>query len=161
MLASGVHHGDDFPVWNVEINHVQLKLGIEICYDVQHPESTLELALGGAEVVFIPYCTSDFSRPLLIHLFETTALENRLYIVRANYGAPRNTGTGSIIDYEGATVSQLGDHAGILVGDIDLTALRKVRAEWNPVYGLPNRYPSAYKRLRDGSNGAPSQERQK
>ena len=155
MVASGVQHGDGFPVWDIDVDGVHVKIGIEICYDVQHPESTLELALGGAEIVFIPYCTEDFSRPLLIHLFETTALENRLYIVRANYAEPRNSGTSSIINYEGRTVSQLGDRAGVLLGDLDVTALRKVRGEWNPVYGLPNRYPSAYKRLREGATGNP------
>jgi predicted amidohydrolase len=157
MTASGVQHGDNFPVWDINVGGVQVKVGIEICYDVQHPESTLELALGGAEVVFIPYCTDDFSRPLLIHLFETTALENRLYIVRANYGEPRNTGTSSIIDFEGNTVRQLTDQPGILVGDLDITALRKTRADWNPVYGLPNRYPAAYKRLRALTAHTPNQ----
>ena len=117
MVASGVQHGDGFPVWDIDVSGVHVKVGIEICYDVQHPESTLELALGGAEIVFIPYCT------------------------------------GSIIDYKGKTVLQLGDSPGVLVGDIDLTALRKARAEWNPVYGLPNRYPSAYKRLRGLQKG--------
>jgi predicted amidohydrolase len=154
MMASGVQHGDGFHVWDINVGGVHVKLGIEICYDVQHPESTLELALGGAEVVFIPYCTDDFSRPLLVHLFETTALENVVYIVRANYGAPRNTGTSSIINYEGQTVRQLGDQPGVLVGDLDLTALRNKRAEWNPVYGLPYRYPPAYKHLRGNSTGA-------
>jgi predicted amidohydrolase len=149
MMASGVQHGDDFPVWDVEVGGVKTKIGIEICYDIQHPESTLELAMGGAEIVFVPYCTDDFSRPLLIHLFETRGLENRLYIVRANYSAPTSSGTSSVIDYEGATLQQLGADPGILVQDIDLTALRKVRAEWNPVYGLPNRYPPAYKRLQN------------
>ncbi|HET7214264.1 MAG TPA: carbon-nitrogen hydrolase family protein [Terriglobia bacterium] len=155
MVASGVQHGDGFPVWDIDVDGVRVKVGIEICYDVQHPESTLELALGGAEVVFIPYCTEDFSRPLLIHLFETTALENRLYIVRANYAEPRNTGTSSIINYEGRAVGQLGDRAGVLLGDLDIMALRKVRAAWNPVYGLPNRYPAAYKRLRGSAADNP------
>ena len=154
MIASGVHHGDGFPVWDIDVNGVHVKLGIEICYDVQHPESTLELALGGAEVVFIPYCTDDFSRPLLVHLFETTALENRLYMVRANFASPRNTGTSSIIDYQGNTVRQLGAQPGVLVGDLDLTALKKIRAAWNPVYGLPYRYPAAYKRLRELQTGS-------
>ena len=154
MIASGVHHGDGFPVWDIDVNGVHVKLGIEICYDVQHPESTLELALGGAEVVFIPYCTDDFSRPLLVHLFETTALENRLYMVRANFASPRNTGTSSIIDYQGHTVRQLGAQPGVLVGDLDLTALKKTRAAWNPVYGLPYRYPAAYKRLRELHTGS-------
>jgi predicted amidohydrolase len=147
MVASGVSHGDSFPVWEVEIDGVKTRMGIEICYDMQHPESTLELALGGAEIVFNPYCTEDFSRPLLVHLYQTRALENRVFIVRVNYGAPRNTGTSSIIDFEGATQDELDSAEGVLVGDLNLTSLRKVRAEWNPVYGPPNRYPAAYKRL--------------
>ena len=148
MLASGVNHGNSFPVWEVEIGGVTTKIGIEICYDIQHPEATLELALGGAEIVFNPYCTDDFSRPLLVHLYQTRALENRVFIVRVNYGAPRNSGTSSIIDFEGSTQDELDNAEGVLVGDLNLTALRKVRNEWNPVYGLPTRYPSAYKRLR-------------
>jgi formamidase len=147
MLASGVNHGDGFPVWEIEIGGVKVKVGIEICYDIQHPEATRELALGGAEIVFNPYCTDDFSRPLLVHLYQTRALENRLFIVRVNYGAPRNTGTSSILDYEGATQDELDNAEGVLVGDLNLTALRAVRADWNPVYGLPNRYPPAYMRL--------------
>ena len=147
MSASGVNHGDAFPVWEVEIGGVKAKVGIEICYDIQHPESTLELALGGAEVVFVPYGTDDFSRPLLIHLFQTGALENRLFIVRVNYGAPRMSGTSSIIDFEGSTQDELDHAEGALVGDLNLSALRKIRSTWNPVYGLPYRYPPAYRRL--------------
>jgi len=148
MLASGVNHGDTFPVWDVEIGGVKVKVGIEICYDIQHPEATRELALGGAEIVFNPYCTDDFSRPLLVHLYQTRALENRLFIVRVNYGAPRNSGTSSILDFEGSTQDELDNAEGVLVGDLNLAALRRVRNEWNPVYSLPNRYPTAYKRLR-------------
>jgi len=147
MLASGVNHGDGFPVWEVEIGGVTTKIGIEICYDIQHPEATRELALGGAEIVFNPYCTGDFSRPLLVHLYQTRALENRLFIVRVNYGAPRGTGTSSILDFEGSTQDELDHAESALVCDLNLTALRKVRNDWNPVYGLPNRYPAAYKRL--------------
>ena len=148
MLASGVNRGDTFPVWEIEIGGVKVKVGIEICYDIQHPEATRELALGGAEIVFNPYCTDDFSRPLLVHLYQTRALENRLFIVRVNYGAPRNSGTSSILDFEGSTQDELDNAEGVLVGDLNLTALRAVRNEWNQVYGLPNRYPTAYRRLR-------------
>lgn len=150
MSASGVNHGDGFPVWEVEIGGVRTRIGIEICYDIQHPEATRELALGGAEIVFNPYCTNDFSRPLLVHLYQTRALENRLFIIRVNYGAPRNTGTSSILDFEGSTQDELDNAEGVLVGDLNLTALRKVRDSWNPVYGLPYRYPAAYKRLGSG-----------
>jgi predicted amidohydrolase len=150
MSASGVNHGDGFPVWEVEIGGVKTRIGIEICYDIQHPEATRELALGGAEIVFNPYCTNDFSRPLLVHLYQTRALENRLFIIRVNYGAPRNTGTSSILDFEGSTQDELDNAEGVLVGDLNLTALRKVRDSWNPVYGLPYRYPAAYKRLGSG-----------
>ncbi|MGE5646325.1 MAG: carbon-nitrogen hydrolase family protein [Acidobacteriota bacterium] len=147
MTASGVNHGDGFPVWEIEIGKVRTKVGIQICYDIQHPESTRELALGGAEVVFVPYCTRDFSRPLLVHLFQTRALENRVFLARVNYGEPRNSGTSSIIDFEGSTLDELDRAPGVLVGDLNLTALRKIRAAWNPVYGAPYRQPDAYKRL--------------
>ncbi len=150
MVASGVNHGSGFPTWEIEIGKVKTTVGIQICYDIQHPESTRELALGGAEIVFVPYCTSDFSRPLLIHLFQTRALENRVYLVRVNYGMPRNSGTSSIIDFEGATQDELDREPGVLVGDLNLTALRKVRADWNPVYGNPYRRPDAYRRIREG-----------
>ena len=132
----------------IRVGLIQMKVGIEICYDIQHPEATLELALGGAEVVFVPYSTDDFSRLLLVHLFQSRGLENRLFIVRVNYGAPHGSGTSSIIDFEGSTQDELDNAEGILVGDLNLTALRKVRDKWNPVYGLLNRYPPAYKRLR-------------
>ena len=82
MLASGVNHGDSFPVWEVEIGGVKTKIGIEICYDIQHPEATLELALGGAEIVFNPYDTDDFSRPLLVHLYQTRASKTACYCPR-------------------------------------------------------------------------------
>lgn len=147
MEASGVNHGDGFPVWEVAIDGVKVKLGIAICYDIQHPESTLELVLGGAEVVLNPYCTGDFARPLLVHLYQTRALENRVFIVRVNYAAPRSNGSSAIFDFEGATQDMLDSAEGVLVGDLDLTALDEVRAAWNPVYGPPNRYPPAYKRL--------------
>jgi predicted amidohydrolase len=64
-----------------------------------------------------------------------------------NYGAPRNTGTSSILDFEGSTQDELDNVEAVLVSNLNLTALRKARADWNPVYGLPNRYPPAYKRL--------------
>jgi len=150
MLASGVNRGDDFPVWEISVGGVPVKVGLQICYDIQHPESTRELALGGAEVVFSPYCTRDFSRPLLVHLFQTRALENRLYLVRVNFASPRNSGTSSILDFEGATLDELDQSEGVLVADLDLAALRKVRAASNPVYGPQNRHPTAYQRIRSG-----------
>lgn len=147
MVASGVNHGTEFPVWEIDVSGVKTKVGIQICYDVQHPESTRELMLGGAEIVFNPYCTNDFSRPLLVHLFQTRALENRVYLVRVNFAEPRNSGTSSILDFEGSTQDELDRSEGVLVGDLNLTALRKIRATWNPVYGAPYRRPDAYKRL--------------
>jgi predicted amidohydrolase len=147
MLASGVNHGDAFPVWDVTIDGVRARVGIEICYDIQHPESTRELALGGAEIVFNPYCTRDFSRPLLVHLYHTRALENCLYIVRVNFAAPRNSGTSAVIHFDGHTQDELDRAEGVLVADLNLTALRKSRVASDQVYGLRYRHAPAYRRL--------------
>ena len=97
-------------------------------------------------MVLNPYCTSDFARALLVHLYQTRALENRVFIVRVNYAAPRNNGGSAIFDFEGATQDELGSAEGVLVGDLNLTALRKIRDAW-PVYGTPYRHPPAYKRI--------------
>jgi predicted amidohydrolase len=148
MTASGVHHGDHFPVWGIEIQGVKTRVGIQICYDIQHPESTRELALGGAEIVFVPYCTRDFSRPLLIHLFQTRALENCLYLARVNFAAPRNSGTSSMIDFEGSTLDELDGAENVLVHDLNLSALRKARGGFDNVYGPRYRNPIAYQRIR-------------
>jgi predicted amidohydrolase len=146
MLASGVNRGDSFPVWDAEIAGVRTKIGTAICYDIQHPESTRQLTLGGAEIVFVPYCTNDFRRPLLVHLFQTRALENRLFVARAHYAMPHNNGGSAIFDFDGSTQDELDEKEGVLVGDLNLTALRKIRSAWNKVYGPENRYPAAYKR---------------
>ncbi len=148
MLASGVNRGDGFPVWDIEVAGVKTKVGIVICYDIQHPESTRELALGGAEIVLAPYCTNDFARPLLVHLFQTRALENRLFLLRTHYAMPHNNGASAIFDFEGSTQDELDQREAVLVGDLNLTALRKVRAAWNKVYGPANRHPPAYRRIR-------------
>jgi len=146
MLASGVNRGDSFPVWDAEIAGVRTKIGTAICYDIQHPESTRQLTLGGAEIVLVPYCTNDFRRPLLAHLFQTRALENRLFVARAHYAMPHNNGGSAIFDFDGSTQDELDEREGVLVGDLNLSALRKVRSAWNKVYGTENRYPPAYKR---------------
>jgi predicted amidohydrolase len=95
------------------------------------------------------HCTNDFARPLLVHLFQTRALENRVFLVRAHYSAPHNNGGSAIFDFEGSTQDELDQKEGVLVGDLNLTALRKVRTTWNKVYGPANRYPTAYKRLHE------------
>ena len=94
-----------------------------------------------------PYCTGDFARALLVHLYQTRALENQVYIVRVNYGAPHNNGSSAIFDFQGATQDELGRDEGVLVGDLNLTTQRKTRGEWNPVYGPAYRRPPAYQRI--------------
>jgi len=153
MVASGVNHGSEFPVFDIQVGGKSVKAGIVICYDIQHPESTREVALGGAEIVFVPYCTDDFSRTPLIHLFETRALENRVYLVRVNFAKPRNSGTSSVIDYEGATLEQLDDAPGVIVRDLDLAALRKARSDLDNVYGSRYRQPETYKRIQQTNTG--------
>jgi predicted amidohydrolase len=81
-------------------------------------------------------------------LYQTRALENRVFVARVNFAAPRNNGTSAIYDFEGATLDELDQREGVLVGDLNLTALRKVRAAWNKVYGPANRHPPAYQRIR-------------
>jgi len=80
-------------------------------------------------------------------VYQTRAHENRLFIVSVNYGAPHNSRTSTILDLEGSTRDEVDNTESVLVGDLNLTAVRKVRNECNPIHGLRNRYPRACKPL--------------
>src|SRR5579864_6584027 len=95
-------------------------------------------------------CSAVFrfrARPLLIHLYQTRALENRVFIARVDFASPRCNGASAIFDFEGTTQDELGSDECVLVSDLNLTKLRNIRGAWNPVYGPPYRYPPAYKRI--------------
>ncbi len=106
--------GDKFPVFDTpDFGGV----GMLICYDMVFPESARCLALGGANIVFVPTMgaaamagDAEVSRAA----FRTRAVDNFLYVVVAHRGS------GSmIISPQGKILAEGKGPDGIAVADID------------------------------------------
>ena len=122
--------GDRLDVFEIE----GLKIGFQICFDLNFPESCRTLALKGAELVFWPtmwdMTTCDFAE----HIVKARAMENLLSIVGAAYadfppGTPpalsavRTVKMTAIVDWTGFTLASAGTTPGIASAFIDFDRL--------------------------------------
>lgn len=114
------------------------KLGFTICYDLRFPELFRNLAVRGAELIFVPAAFTlmtgkDHWEPLL----RARAIENQVYIVAANqFGKhPEDKscyGNSMIVDPWGKVIARASDKPGCIVADID----------WSYLVGVRSRIPS-------------------
>ncbi len=105
--------GDSFPVFETpDLGGV----GMLICYDMVMPESTRALALGGADVVFVPTMggaamgDGDISRAA----FRVRAADNFVYLVVAKRG-----GGSMIVSPKGKILAEGKEPGDIVIADID------------------------------------------
>ncbi len=141
--------GDDCPLFTVD----GIPCGLQICYDLRFPEPFRSLAARGAEVVFVPANWPVRRIAAWSTLLAARAIENQLAICGAN----RVGRDGAGLDYPGASalhdcfgeVIAKGDAAeGLVVGDLDLAALRAWRERF-PALG--DRRPEVYLKLEAAS----------
>jgi omega-amidase len=99
------------------------KVGLMICYDAVFPEVARQLALDGAEIIFIP---ANWPNPFLHQWRISTrarALDNQTWVVAANrVGADKKFtyfGRSNITDPYGQTILECGEKEGITTADID------------------------------------------
>jgi predicted amidohydrolase len=128
----------------VVVTTPKVRIGVQICYDVEFPEASRYLAEEGVDILFVPYCTDDRQGYWRVrHCAQARAIENQIYIVTAgvtghlsgvpemnvHYGdaavyCPSDFGFGrdgvhAITDPNGETM---------LVTDIDTGLLQRARA---------------------------------
>ena len=71
-----------------KIKKNQIKIGMTICYDVRFPNLYQDLAINGAEIIFVPSAFSNVTGPVHWHtLLKARAIETGSYII-----APAQTG---------------------------------------------------------------------
>lgn len=127
------------------INTPIAKLGIVICYDIRFPEVARSLTLKGAELLI---CPAQFPSPRDHHweiMLKSRAIEDQVFVVGNNRVGGRKTrffGRSMAVDPYGDVLEELDDKEGIMVANIDLDRIEKVR-EHMPV--LLDRKPEAYK----------------
>jgi predicted amidohydrolase len=109
--------------------------GLIICFDIRFPELTRLTTLQGAEVVFVPAAFNMTTGPAHWQLsFRARALDNQLYMAgvspardaRASYVA---YGHSIIATPWGDVLEEAGPGPAIIVREIDLAAVARVRAQ--------------------------------
>lgn len=139
--AWGVVGGDALEV----IDFGKVKAGVQICYDVEFPEPTRKLADAGMELLLVPYCTDDRRGHLRVtRCAMARAVENQIAVATAGCtgilrGVPAanvhhaRSGVFTPVDlgfpWDGIAARAVECREELLIGEIDLTALRASRGE--------------------------------
>ena len=114
-----------------EIPERKTVIGLQICYDLNFPEVSRNLALMGAEVLV--KITLDPSELYMInkHLHYARAVENQAYLVSVNATGPfmsnLSYGNSMVVDPEGRLLWETGENPCNAVITLDLDAVTRVR----------------------------------
>lgn len=139
--------GEDIVVCDTELG----RLGFTICYDLRFGELYRLLSLAGAKVIFVPACFAmQTGQAHWEVLLRARAIENGVYIVACNQiGEKHNMtayGHSMVIDPWGRIIAQAEDNPGVLMAEIDLSVIEKVRAQ---IPSLKNRRGDRYELIGD------------
>ena len=134
--------GEDIVVCDTELG----RLGFTICYDLRFGELYRLLSLAGAKVIFVPACFAmQTGQAHWEVLLRARAIENGVYIVACNQiGKKHNItayGHSMVIDPWGRIIAEAEDNPGVLMAEIDLSEIEKVRAQ---IPSLKNRRGDLY-----------------
>ena len=134
-----------FPVFETQFG----KVGVQISWDNLYPEGTRILALKGVDIVFAPTACAFKSQLIWQTVITANAITNGIFIMRVNRvgseAAQDFYGMSFCVNPEGELIGgPTGGGDSILLADIDLEYLRRVRREW-PL--LKERKPSLYKEI--------------
>jgi predicted amidohydrolase len=120
-------------VVTVDIDGV--RFGLSICYDLRFPELYRRLAIDGAQVLLVPAAfTSHTGRDHWEILLRARAIENQCYMVAAGQSGDHEPnkscyGRSMVVDPWGTVVAQAVDGVGMVVADLDLERLSRIRRE--------------------------------
>ena len=110
-------------------------MGLTVCYDLRFPELYRALVSKGAQVIFVPSAFTALTgeahwEPLL----RARAIENQVYIIAPdqigkNPKSFATYGNSMVVDPWGRVLARASDFPGVISAEVDLTYLKKVRAE--------------------------------
>lgn len=143
--------GDTVPLFET----AGIKMGIQLCYDAHFPELSTRMALGGADVIFMPHASprgtpqeklNSWTRHLTARAFD-----NGVFIVACNQAGRNQKG----LEFPGLAVvigpsgnilrEKATDRDSMLIVDLKADDLADVRNH-KMRYFLPNRRPELYEK---------------
>ncbi len=110
-----------------------LRVGLSICYDLRFPELYRKLVDRGCEVICVPSAfTKETGQDHWHTLLRARAIEAQCWVIAANQWGSHPTdkttyGHSLIIDPWGAIKAEAESGTGVIVADIDMQLLHKVR----------------------------------
>jgi len=111
------------------------RIGHTICYDRRFPGLYRDLAQAGAEILTVPAAFTQKTGEVHWHVLNRArAIENQVYVLapdQVGRGASgiANYGNSMIVDPWGTIVARAADGDGVVLADIDLGYLQRVRRE--------------------------------
>jgi N-carbamoylputrescine amidase len=141
--------GDDISVHDFH----NIRFGVQLCYDTHFPELSTQMALKGAEILFMPHASPrgmavEKHNSWMRHL-TARAYDNSVFVVACNQTGYNGKGlvfpgNAVVIGPTGKMIAKsLSSREDILFTDLTADALAKVRN--NPMhFFLPNRRPEVY-----------------
>ena len=110
-------------------------MGLSVCYDLRFPELYRALVAKGARLIFVPSAFTAYTGQAHWEtLLRARAIENQVYIVAPDqFGKSAKSfetyGHSMIVDPWGKVIAVRPDGPGIVMAEIDLDYLAKIRAE--------------------------------
>ena len=125
--------GNETPVFDTPFG----KIGIQICYDIFFPETSMGLALNGAELILNLAASPTTSRPLFHRVLPARAIETTCFYAYSNnvgtQGSLTFAGESVIVDPRGKTIAEMPSfEEGVIVCELSLEELDSFR-EARPV----------------------------
>ncbi len=119
--------GDRLEVFETPVG----RIGLLICYEVRFPELARKLTKMGAEMIIIP---AEFPKVRIEHwrvLLQARAIENQLFVIGVNCveGDLDYGGHSMLIDPAGKILVEGGEYQEVMMSDINLNDVERVRKE--------------------------------
>jgi len=120
------------------------KMGMMTCYELRFPEISRILALRGAQLIIVPtaWVAGGMKEDHLHVLARARALENTVFVAVASQTGPTFTGRSLVVDPFGVPICDAGEEECLVIAEIDLDRIRRVREKLpslrhirNDVYG--------------------------
>lgn len=111
------------------------RLGMTICYDLRFPHLYRSLAKAGANIITVPAAFTQVTGQAHWHvLLRARAIEAGCFIIApaqtgAHAGGRKTYGYSLIINPWGEVIADAGVEEGVIVADIDLSEVEKVRTK--------------------------------